>query len=306
MIKSFYNYVYLDPRKPGDYIYGDYSFNYEPMYIGKGKKDRIDIHLKKKYKHKFINKIKKIIRLGLEPIRYKLFESKNENLVLENEIKLIKTIGREDLGLGPLLNLTDGGEGVSGFKQSKEIIEKLSKKAKKRFEDPKEREKISIGNKKRFENPKERKKLSEGQKKRYENPKEREKISIGNKNKSKSKEHCKKLSEGQKKRFEDPKEKEKQSKGQKKRFEDPKEREKISKATIGKNNPNAKKLYQYNKLNLIKLWSYIKECSLNNPDLKYCGIKYFANYNLNNPNDLKSYKGYIFSYIELNKKDLND
>ena len=32
------------------------------------------------------------------------------------EIRLIKEIGRADLGLGPLVNLTDGGEGSTGLK----------------------------------------------------------------------------------------------------------------------------------------------------------------------------------------------
>ena len=41
----FYVYVYLDPRKPGNYVYGEYSFDYEPFYVGKGSNGRCTIHL---------------------------------------------------------------------------------------------------------------------------------------------------------------------------------------------------------------------------------------------------------------------
>jgi hypothetical protein len=38
---------------------------------------------------------------------------------------MIKTIGRKDLELGPLCNLTDGGEGSSGYKHTSESLEKM-------------------------------------------------------------------------------------------------------------------------------------------------------------------------------------
>jgi len=45
----------------------------------------------------------------------------------ELETKYIKQIGRADLGLGPLVNLTDGGEGSYGFLHTEETKKKLRK-----------------------------------------------------------------------------------------------------------------------------------------------------------------------------------
>jgi len=119
MKNIFYTYVYLDSRKTGSFNYGEFHFDYEPFYVGKGKKDQWSSHLKlaeiKIYKSYRLNKIRKIQSLGLEPIIIKYKDNLSEEAAFDLEKKLIKAIGRLDLGHGPLTNLTDGGEGVSGI-----------------------------------------------------------------------------------------------------------------------------------------------------------------------------------------------
>jgi len=118
---KFYVYVYLDPRKPGKYKYGEYEFEYEPFYVGKGggRKSRLKYHLTnyclKNDSNKLkTNKIKKIIENGFEVKIVKVLEemSEEESYILEKRI--IDIIGRKDLKMGVLTNLTNGGEGLTG------------------------------------------------------------------------------------------------------------------------------------------------------------------------------------------------
>jgi hypothetical protein len=127
----FYCYILLDPTKPGTFEYGSFNFDFEPFYIGKGKGSRINAHDNPKdTKTKKKAKIQKIKKLGLEIIKIKLFENLTESSSFEIEKNLIELVGRNDLGKGPLLNLTNGGDGSSGAIISDEEKENKSKKSK--------------------------------------------------------------------------------------------------------------------------------------------------------------------------------
>jgi hypothetical protein len=94
--------------------------NGHPFYIGKGREDR---HTKKKNRSDFWNSIVK--KHGYDII---LLESGlSEKEAFEKEIYWINRIGRRDLGNGPLVNFTDGGEGASGRKLSEEHKDKIRK-----------------------------------------------------------------------------------------------------------------------------------------------------------------------------------
>lgn len=62
------------------------------------------------------------------------------------EISLIQTIGRRDLGLGPLANLTDGGDGCNGYIETAEQKQRRSLKIKEAHTRPevKERHRKSV------------------------------------------------------------------------------------------------------------------------------------------------------------------
>ena len=136
MKNIYYTYIYLDPRKSGHYECGDYTFDHEPFYVGKGKDQQYIMHLLqsknnndiplRENRHKF-HKIKNILKENLEPIILKVKENISEQEAFELEICLIWAIGRSDLKLGPLTNLTDGGEGTQGRICRKRTKNKISK-----------------------------------------------------------------------------------------------------------------------------------------------------------------------------------
>jgi hypothetical protein len=115
-MRNYYIYVYLNPLKNGEFCFGKTKVKYEPFYVGKGKEDRMNVHNKvidkrNRLKQYVINKIKLKHK---NPIILLLYENVTEYSAFRLEKYFINKIGRRDLGLGSLTNLTDGGEGTSG------------------------------------------------------------------------------------------------------------------------------------------------------------------------------------------------
>lgn len=111
---KYYTYIYFDPSRDN-----------EPIYVGKGCGARYKSHLKRTDKTLFPNRLNKMKANGIEPIIRKIhFET--EQLALDAEAYLIAQLGRKVSGLGPLLNLTDGGEGSSGYKHTESTLKLIS------------------------------------------------------------------------------------------------------------------------------------------------------------------------------------
>lgn len=132
IFSNHYVYTYYNPLKQN-----------QEFYIGEsGTEDRWLYHLEeakrfieRKKSQKWIGKnadnphktrtIMKILEAGLEPKIEKVMEGVTEQESKAEEIRLIAYYGRANLGLGPLTNLTNGGDGCVGYKWTDEQKEKL-------------------------------------------------------------------------------------------------------------------------------------------------------------------------------------
>lgn len=104
-MKKFYTYIYRDSGIP--------------FYVGKGTGDRMYRHLKNKGTH-FTNRVQKLIREG-NPPTIEIIDALNEDHAKFLEVCLIDIFGRADLGKGPLLNLTNGGDGRNEWNEQQKI-----------------------------------------------------------------------------------------------------------------------------------------------------------------------------------------
>jgi hypothetical protein len=92
------------------------------------------------------NVIQKIKRNNIEPIIFKIIDLIDENSSFEFEMLLIKIIGRRDIKTGPLTNLTNGGDGLTGYIFTDIHKQKLKEKAtgRKLSEETKHKKSIAL------------------------------------------------------------------------------------------------------------------------------------------------------------------
>lgn len=100
--------------------------------------------------------------------------------------------------------------------------------AKKRWEDPENRESHSVKMKKKWEDPEYRDKVSTKGKKKWEDPEYKEMMSGSRREKWEDPEYREKMVDRAKEKWEDPEYRDKQSNSLRKRWEDPEYREKMS------------------------------------------------------------------------------
>lgn len=132
----YYVYAILDRSKPccrTINMNGEvYAFTYQPVYIGKGKGYRMNVHVQPRVLQNDPNKEKvKFLRnclfLQQTPLIVKLAFSEYEIDMLDIEAKLILALGRQDLRNGCLLNRTYGKESLLSEESRLQKQVKMSK-----------------------------------------------------------------------------------------------------------------------------------------------------------------------------------
>ena len=121
---NYYTYAYL--REDGT-----------PYYVGKGRGRRID------------NPNTHYSGLPTKERRIYLKQNLTEEEAFRHEKYMIAVLGRKDLGTGILRNLTDGGEGKSGWIMSEKTKEKIRKSNTGQIRSDEAREKMSVAAKNR-------------------------------------------------------------------------------------------------------------------------------------------------------------
>ena len=187
-MSDFYVYAWLRPCG-------------EPFYIGKGRGKRAGAI--KSSNQIFVRIVDKIKAAGEVPSVIKIAENLSESEAFEVEKAYIKKYGRRNNFTGVLANLTDGGEGQSGWIPSLETRAKISSAHKGRKLSEEHKAKIKSSGAGRVVSEQTRQKLSDAFTGRVVTAEHRARISAAHIGKSLSEEHKAKISANSGSRSED-------------------------------------------------------------------------------------------------------
>jgi hypothetical protein len=109
----------MSSERSDSYVYVIFRLSGEPCYVGKGRGGRWKEHIRRSH-NKYLARIFAKADGGLPIIKIRSGLTNDEASV--TEIVLIAAIGRGENG--PLVNMTDGGEGTVGHKKSLDAVER--------------------------------------------------------------------------------------------------------------------------------------------------------------------------------------
>jgi hypothetical protein len=180
--KDYYVYLFLRPRN------SKYAPRYTPYYVGKGRGKRAFA-------------FKRTIPRPSDPnLIVFVREQMTEEEAFALEKYCIALYGRIDNGTGILRNLTNGGEGSSGFRHSPETRARLSEMRKGMKLSEEQCRRIAAMHRGRKKSEETRRRISESQKGKVIPEHVRKKISEAKKGKKLSPEHCCRIAEAGKNR----------------------------------------------------------------------------------------------------------
>jgi len=175
-MNSYYIYFHINPLKN------------EIFYVGKGKGKRAYSHTGRSlYWRNITKKYGYIVDITEDGL--------TEQEAFDREVFYINKIGRKDLGLGSLVNMTDGGDGPSGVIRSQETIEKTKESRKGYKTSDETKKKMSKSQTGRKQSDEAKKKVSDARKGKTLSEEHKRKLSESHKGKTLSEEHIKKVAD---------------------------------------------------------------------------------------------------------------